>query len=168
MENRTLKNIERVEPRFQITSSGVQWFDLGVVFASGTGETFSAAEIQRLILSGQNHTRLRNGKMAVIDADAVQELQEVLLDCAPQQHTAGYRINSTQAGFLEATLRRHGGWRSRSPRTWRERPAQQSGEAQAGLSRRSVIWIRCYGLTRNMASAGCTFARERIRRRARR
>src|SRR4029434_5744882 len=34
LENRTLKNIERVEPQFQITSSGVQWFDLGVVFAS--------------------------------------------------------------------------------------------------------------------------------------
>ena len=41
LENRTLKNIERVEPQFQITSSGVQWFDLGVVFASSGGETFS-------------------------------------------------------------------------------------------------------------------------------
>ncbi|HWY29467.1 MAG TPA: SNF2-related protein [Candidatus Acidoferrum sp.] len=130
LENRTLKNIERVEPKFQISSSGVQWFDLGVVFASGTGETFSAAEIQRLILSGQNHTRLRNGKMAVIDAQAVEELQEVLLDCAPQQHTAGYRINSTQAGFLEATLRRHSDWKVQAPAAWRERAAQQSGEAQ--------------------------------------
>ncbi|MGA2870472.1 MAG: SNF2 helicase associated domain-containing protein, partial [Verrucomicrobiota bacterium] len=74
LENRTLKNIERVEPRFEITSSGVQWFDLGVVFASGTGETFSQADIQRLILSGQNHTRLKNGKMAVIDSGAVEEL----------------------------------------------------------------------------------------------
>jgi hypothetical protein len=35
----------------------VQWFDLGVVFASGSGETFSPADIQRLILSGQSHTR---------------------------------------------------------------------------------------------------------------
>ncbi len=89
LENRTLKNVERVEPQFQITSSGVQWFDLGVVFATRDGETFSAAEIQRLILSGQNHTRLKNGKMAVIDTGAVEELQEVLLDCAPQQHAAG-------------------------------------------------------------------------------
>ena len=130
LENRTLKNIERVEPRFQITSSGVQWFDLGVVFASGTGETFSQAEIQRLILSGQNHTRLKNGKMAVIDAGAVEELQEVLLDCAPQQHAAGYRINSTQAGFLEATLRQHGDWKVQAPTAWRERAAKQSGEAK--------------------------------------
>jgi superfamily II DNA or RNA helicase len=130
LENRTLKNIERVEPRFEITSSGVQWFDLGVVFASGTGETFSQADIQRLILSGQNHTRLKNGKMAVIDSGAVEELQEVLLDCAPQQHAAGYRINSTQAGFLEATLRQHGDWKVQAPAAWRDRAAKQSGEAK--------------------------------------
>jgi hypothetical protein len=49
LENRTLKNLERVEPAFQITSSGVQWFDLGVVFATAGGDKFSAAEIQRLI-----------------------------------------------------------------------------------------------------------------------
>ena len=128
LENRTLKNIERVEPQFQITSSGVKWFDLGVVFASSGGETFSAADIQRLILSGQNHTRLRNGKMAVIDSGAVEELQEVLLDCAPQQNASGYRVNSKQAGFLEATLRQHTDWRVQAPAAWRDRAAKQSGE----------------------------------------
>jgi superfamily II DNA or RNA helicase len=130
LENRTMKNIERVEPQFQITSSGVQWFDLGVVFASSGGETFSPADIQRLILSGQSHTRLRSGKMAVIDTGAVEELQEVLLDCAPQQHAQGYRITSQQAGFLEATLRQHTDWRVQAPSAWRERAAKQSGEAK--------------------------------------
>jgi hypothetical protein len=130
LENRTLKNIERVEPQFQITSSGVQWFDLGVVYAAGSGERFSAAEIQRLILSGQNHTRLKNGKMAVIDSGAVEELQEVLLDCAPQQHADGYRISNAQAGFLEATLKQHGDWKVAAPTAWRDRAAKQSGEAQ--------------------------------------
>jgi SNF2 family DNA or RNA helicase len=130
LENRTLKNIERVEPQFQITSSGVQWFDLGVVFSSSGGETFSATEIQRLVLSGQSHTRLKNGKMAVIDTGAVEELQEVLLDCSPQQHAQGYRINSKQAGFLEATLRQHSDWKVQAPAAWRERAAKQSGEAK--------------------------------------
>jgi len=130
LENRTLKNLERVEPSFQITSSGVQWFDLGVVFASSTGEKFSAAEIQRLVLSGQNHTRLPNGKLAVIDTGAVEELQEVLLDCSPQQNARGYRINHQQAGFLEATLRQHGQWKVEAPAAWRERAAKQSGDAK--------------------------------------
>lgn len=130
LENRTLKNIERVEPQFQITSSGVQWFDLGVVFAASGGQTFSPAEIQRLILSGQSHTRLANGKLAVIDTGAVEELQEVLLDCAPQQHSQGYRIGSQQAGFLEATLRQRADWKVQAPTAWRERAAKQSGEAK--------------------------------------
>ena len=130
LENRTLKNIERVEPQFQITSSGVQWFDLGVVFSSSGGETFSAADIQRLLLSGQSHTRLKNGKMAVIDTGAVEELQEVLLDCAPQQHAQGYRISGEQAGFLEATLRQHSNWKVQAPTAWRDRAARQRGEAQ--------------------------------------
>ena len=130
LENRTLKSIERVEPQFQITSSGVQWFDLGVVFAASGGETFSAADIQRLVLSGQSHTRLKNGRIAVIDTGAVEELQEVLLDCAPQQNAQGYRINSQQAGFLEATLRQHGDWKVQAPSAWRERAAKQSGEAK--------------------------------------
>jgi superfamily II DNA or RNA helicase len=129
LERSAAQNIERVEPRFQITS-GLQWFDLGVVFASGGGETFSAAEIQRLLLSGQSHTRLKNGKIAVIDTEAVEELREVLLDCAPRQHEQGYRISNTQAGFLEATLRQHAGWRVQAPPAWRERAARQSGEAK--------------------------------------
>jgi superfamily II DNA or RNA helicase len=130
LENRTLRNLERVEPQFQITSSGVQWFDLGVVFATSTGEAFSAAEIQRLILSGQSHARSRSGKTVVIDTGAVEEMQEVLLDCAPEQHAQGYRISSTQAGFLEATLRQHPGWKLQAPAAWRDRAARQSGEAK--------------------------------------
>src|ERR1039458_4439257 len=130
LESRTMKNIERVEPQFQITSSGVQWFDLGVVFASSGGEPFSPADIQRLILTGQSHTRLRNGKMAIIDTGAVEELQEVLLDCAPEQHPQGYRITSQQAGFLEATLRQHTDWKVQASAAWRERAAKHSGDAK--------------------------------------
>ncbi len=130
LENRTLRNLERVEPQFQITPSGVQWFDLGVVFATSSGETFSAAEIQRLILSGQSHTRSKSGKTVVIDTGAVEELQEVLLDCAPQQHAQGYRMSNVQAGFLEATLRQHTDWKVQAPAAWRERSARQSGEAK--------------------------------------
>ena len=130
LENRTLRNIGRVEPQFQITPSGVQWFDLGVVFATSSGETFSAAEIQRLILSGQSHLRSKSGKTIVIDTGAVEEMQEVLLDCAPQQHAQGYRMSNTQAGFLEATLRQHTDWKVQAPAAWRDRAAKQSGDAK--------------------------------------
>ena len=130
LDRSTKQNLERIEPRFQITSSGVQWFDLGVVFESSGGEKFSAADIQRLVLGGQGHTRLRNGKTAVLDTGAVEELQEVLLDCAPQQHAEGYRIDSAQAGFLEATLRLRPEWKIQAPAAWHERAARQSGQTE--------------------------------------
>jgi superfamily II DNA or RNA helicase len=127
LERSTAQNIERIEPEFRI-SSGVQWFDLGVVFASSGGETIPAAEIQRLLLSGQSHKRLKNGKLAIIDTGAVEELQEVLLDCAPKQHADGYRLSNNQAGFLDATLRQHPQWNVQAPAAWRERASRQSGE----------------------------------------
>ncbi len=130
LERSTAQNFERIEPQFQITSSGVQWFDLEVSFNSKGGERFSAADIQRLLLSGQSHTRLRNGKMALIDTGAVEELQEVLLDCSPEQRAGEFRLDNAQAGFLEATLRRQAGWQVQAPPEWRERARRQSGEAK--------------------------------------
>jgi superfamily II DNA or RNA helicase len=129
LDRSTRTNLERIEPRFEITSSGVQWFDLGVVFASSSGQTFSQTEIQRLLLSGQGHTRLKNGKMALIDIAAVDELQETLRDCSPEQGSQGYRIHNRQAGFLESTIQKHQEWQVQAPNAWRERVAKQTGEA---------------------------------------
>jgi superfamily II DNA or RNA helicase len=115
---RTTEKLERVQPRFQITSSGEQWFDLQVSYDTPGGEPLSQAEIQRLLLSGQSHTRLKNGKFALLDTGAVEELQEVLVDCAPRQHAAGYRLDNVQAGFLQATLRGQSGWKIQAPAGW--------------------------------------------------
>jgi len=128
LERSTAQNLERIEPRFQITASGEQWFDLDVSFSAQSGDRFSAADIQRLVLSGQSHTRLKNGRLAILDTGAVEELQEVLLDCAPQQHDKGYRLNSAQAGFLDASLQERLGWQVQAPAAWRERAAKQSGQ----------------------------------------
>jgi superfamily II DNA or RNA helicase len=123
-------NLERIEPRFEISSSGVQWFDMQVSFQSSAGEQFSNADIQRLIRSGQNHTRLKNGKFALIDTGAVEELQEIILDCAPQQREGLYRMNGVQAGFLNSALSGHESWQVNASAEWRQRAAQQSGTAE--------------------------------------
>ena len=123
------KNLERIEPKFQITPSGVQWFDLAVSFGTKGGEAFSQADIQRLLLGGTSHTRLKNGKFALIDTGAVEELQEVLLDCNPQQTGGGYRMSATQAGFLDATLAENG-WQAAAPSAWKDRAKTLAGEAK--------------------------------------
>jgi superfamily II DNA or RNA helicase len=115
---RSAEKLERVQPRFQITSSGEQWFDLHVSYDTPGGEPLAPAEIQRLLLSGQSHTRLKNGKFALLDTGAVEELQEVLTDCAPRQHASGYRLDNVQAGYLQAALRQQNGWKIQAPAGW--------------------------------------------------
>jgi superfamily II DNA or RNA helicase len=115
---RSTQKLERVQPRFQITPSGEQWFDLQVTYATAGGEPLSPAEIQRLLRSGQSHTRLKNGKLALLDTGAAEELQETLADCAPRQHAGGYRLDNAQAGFLQATLREQGGCEILAPAGW--------------------------------------------------
>jgi superfamily II DNA or RNA helicase len=129
LEHSTRKNLDRIEPRFQITPSGEQWFDLDVSFESASGERFSAADIQQLLRGGGGR-RLRNGRFAVLDTDAIGEFQETLLDCAPTQQggteRVRYRISQQQAGFLEGTLREQG-LTVQAPPSWQDRVRRQQG-----------------------------------------
>ena len=95
------REIERVRPRFEIKSSGENWFDLNVELASGSGERFSAAEIQRLLQSGQRSVRLKNKKLAIFDTPLLDEFQELLRDCDPRQLQPGlYRMNAQHAAYV--------------------------------------------------------------------
>ena len=130
LEQSAAKSFERLEPSFEIRPSGDRWFDLEMSLASADGERFSAADIQRLILSGNGTARLQNGRNALIDTGALEEFQEVLRDCAPQQHGKGYRLNAVQAAFLDATLRQQPGWKVQAAQGWRDRAAKQSGQTK--------------------------------------
>jgi superfamily II DNA or RNA helicase len=127
---RSTQKMERVEPSIQITPSGEQWFDLQVTYDTAGGERLSPADIQRLLRSGQSHTRLKNGKFALLDTGAVAELEQVLVDAAPQQHDGAYRLHNAQAGFLDATLRQQINWRVQAPASWSRRAARQRGEVK--------------------------------------
>ena len=129
----TTKNFERLDPRFEIRPSGERWFDVEMSLASADGEKFSAADIQRLILSGNGTTRLKNGRIALIDTGALEEFTEVLRDlcCTSATRRKGLsRFSNEQVGFLDATLRQLPGWQVKAAAGWRERASQQSGEAK--------------------------------------
>ncbi len=132
LDRTTQSTFERVTPQLRITSSGEQWFNLEVSYASAGGSAIPAAEIQQLLRGGSR--RLRNGKLALIDSGAVEELQEILVDCAPEQGLPGsvatrYRMGNAQAGFLEAGLR-DAGLAVQAPATWRQQARAGSGEVQ--------------------------------------
>ena len=130
LERTTSQKLERIEPEFQVRASGEQWFDLEISFRTRDGQRFSAAEIQRLILGGQGHMRLGDGRRALADAGALEELNEVLRDCAPEQHDGQYRLDNAQAGFLTASLQDLGGWRIQAPVDWQNRVSSVQGQVQ--------------------------------------
>lgn len=130
LQKSTANNIERIEPRFQITHSGEEWFDLQVSYGTRSGQQLSPADVQRLLRSGQSHTRLPNGKFAVIDTSGVEEFTESLVDCAPEQRGGIYRIKQAQAGFLQSTIEKQQGWRLEASAQWATRTARQTGQAK--------------------------------------
>jgi len=117
------KNVERIAPRCEVrpAGSGEQWFDFGVQFETTGGETFSNADIQSLVRGGRSHTKLRNGKFALLDTGAVEELSEILIDAAPKQEAGGYRFRNEQAAYLNETVARKLGWPVAAPTAWKER-----------------------------------------------
>ena len=97
------REVERIEPRLEIRSSGEQWFDLSYDLATAGGERFSGADISRLLQGGQSHVRRKNGKLAVFDPGLLDEFEQLLRDSDPRQSQAGvYRLDRRQAGALDA------------------------------------------------------------------
>jgi len=80
------------------------------------------------LLRSESYTRAQ-AKWPLIDT-AVEELQEVLRDCAPEQHGGAYRFNNAQAAFLDSTLQQHSKWQVNAPTAWKNRVASLSGEAK--------------------------------------
>jgi superfamily II DNA or RNA helicase len=101
--------IERVTPRLEIVGSGVDWFEVRYSLVTPGGQEFSNAEIQQLLRSGRNQTRLKNGRLAVIDTAGLEDFEQVIRDCDPAQTQPGlYRINRAHAPYVEETARELG------------------------------------------------------------
>jgi superfamily II DNA or RNA helicase len=99
------ETIARIRPRIEVQSSGQNWFELSVSLGTPEGQTFSSAEIQRLLQMGQNHVRMKNGSLAIFDPGMLDELAQTLADCDPRQPRPGaYRIDRAHAGYLAGAL----------------------------------------------------------------
>ncbi|MEK0445309.1 MAG: hypothetical protein RLZZ399_630 [Verrucomicrobiota bacterium] len=103
------RGIARIEPKLEVKGSGEDWFELDVAMATAGGERYSGAELQRLIQTGRSYVKRSDGSVAVFDPGLLDEFQQVLRDCEPDQRQPGrYRIANRQAGFLEAFAEQSG------------------------------------------------------------
>ncbi|MBV9104964.1 MAG: DEAD/DEAH box helicase, partial [Verrucomicrobia bacterium] len=99
------RNVERITPKLEIIGSGENWFDFSFSLESAQGQHFSATEVQRLLQMGQSVTRLRDGKLAILDPEGLEEFQAVLKDCDPAQSRPGiFRIERSQAAYVDAAF----------------------------------------------------------------
>lgn len=103
------RDVERIQPHMEVRSSGENWFDLQFELTTDSGERIPTTEIQRLLQAGQSHFRRKNGKIAVFDPGMVEEFQQVLQECNPQQKQPGlYRVDSRHAGYLSTVANERG------------------------------------------------------------
>jgi len=113
------RSVERITPKLQIIGSGEDWFDFSFSVESAGGQQFSTAEVQRLLQVGQSVTRLRDGRLAVLDTDGLEEFQAILRDCDPAQARPGsYRIERSQAAYVDAAFGELAGASIQSTREW--------------------------------------------------
>ncbi|MCX6970913.1 MAG: SNF2-related protein [Verrucomicrobia bacterium] len=101
------RDIVRIEPRFALKEKEDGWLDFHIHFTAGSEAVLSHQEIQKLLQSGSPQLRLKDGRVAVPDADLVSDLEEVLRDAEPRQERGAYRVPGFQRAYLEACI---SGW----------------------------------------------------------
>jgi superfamily II DNA or RNA helicase len=101
------RDLVRIEPRFALQEKEDGWLDFHIHFTAGSEAVLSHAELQHLLQGGSPQLRLKDGRLAVPDADLAADLAEVLRDADPRQERGVYRIPPRQRAYLEGCI---AGW----------------------------------------------------------
>ncbi len=119
------RNIETVQPEVRIHQSSGDWFDFSVKYSTSAGDMLPQDEISRLLRSGKSYRKKPDGKFLVLDTGAMEEFDEVLIDCNPQQQRGQYRARKSQSAFLEETFEKSD-WKVQRSRGSERHPAVSS------------------------------------------
>lgn len=98
------RDIVRIEPQFALQEKEDGWLDFHIHFTVGNEAVLSHQDIRRLLQSGSPRLRLKDGRVAMPDADLVADLEEVLRDAEPRQERGTYRIPGIHRTYLESCL----------------------------------------------------------------
>jgi superfamily II DNA or RNA helicase len=112
-----------VRPVFRIGEGGDGWLDFGFHYEAGGEAVLSREDVRKLLASGRRQFPLKSGKLAVLDAEAGADWEEVLHDCDPVQEGGRLRIREMFAGYLRASVAHWGGHPGRP-----SSPAAEAGQ----------------------------------------
>lgn len=97
-----------VKPDWEWTSTGQDWFAVEPKFKIG-GDELAPAQVQRMLRMGSAEQAFGKGKIAVIDSEFIEEVQDTLADCEARVDSSGvFEIDARQAGFLKASAQDFG------------------------------------------------------------
>ncbi|CAN5518901.1 hypothetical protein BH20VER1_BH20VER1_18130 [soil metagenome] len=134
--------LEPLQPKIEVVGSGTDWFELQYSLGTPDGQAFSASELQRLLRSGQNRAKLKNGRTVVFDTEAITDFEEVLRDTDPQQVQPGtYRVPRAQAGYLAATAEELGSALQLATQPVQTPELGSLGEKLREYQREGVTWL---------------------------
>ena len=94
------RDIVRIEPHFALREKDDGWLDFHVHFTAGSDAVLTDQDVRRLLQGGDPRLRLRDGRLAVPDADLAADLEEVLRDCDPSQERGVYRVRREQGAYI--------------------------------------------------------------------
>ena len=96
--------LEPVAPTIEIVRSGEDWFELKYSVATGGGRGDPARRGATPAAFRPEPNAAKNGKIAVLNPDALDDFEQVLRDADPRQSQPGlYRLKKIQAGYLTNT-----------------------------------------------------------------
>jgi superfamily II DNA or RNA helicase len=98
-----------------------RWFDVQFDFEDVTGASISAAEVHNALRKGEAAIE-KNGRTILIDATAIEDMQEVFDDCKSSQDAPPgcFRMGAVYSPYVHAALHRLDGVDMEAPPTWLE------------------------------------------------
>lgn len=102
------EQVVAVRPDWEWTETGRDWFAVETRFKAG-GEELNPDQVQRMLRMGSAEQAFGRGKIAVIDSDFIEEVNETLTDSEAAQTSPGlFEVSAQQAAFLKTSARDFG------------------------------------------------------------
>lgn len=102
------QQVVAVKPDWEWSDSGRDWFAVETRYHAG-GEELNPEQVQRMLRMGSAEQAFGKGKIAVIDSDYIEEVNETLTDSEATQSKSGvFEVSAQQAAFLKTSARDFG------------------------------------------------------------